>query len=239
MTVAAETVDRIAHRLLAPKNTEEMPVILCRRFFAHKLTYLQWDAGWEGLKKTVRNGRPYWEIDHNFNLRIELDGLCQIPDTPNNRKRLEKCSKPYQVSLTQDPITGIMYDAPKVFKYPAEYTRVDESILEKTIIEQIALRVMEMQRAEAAGEPTPLRAAPGPDERPQHMRNREAPELLTDEDLEGEEGIGPEEDEEPPSAPPTRRAVKTAPKPTKRKPAAKRGRPTAPDPLLAPIRERP
>ena len=237
MTVAHDTVDRIAHRLLAPKNTEEMRVILVRRFTSHPRTYLLWDAGWEGLRKTIRNGRPYWEIDHNFNLRIELDGLCQIPDTVNNRKRLEKCTKPYQVTLSLDPITGLQYDPPKVFKYPAEYSRVDESIMEQTIIEQIAARVFQMQKEEAAGEQAPLRSAPGPDERPSHMRNREAPELLDDSELDEEDDDTEQAVETPHAVAPAPRRTPPTKKPAKAK-AKRKGRPKAPDPLLSPLRER-
>lgn len=227
-TVANETIDRIANRLLAPKNAEDMPVILARRYTPHPRTYLLWDAGWEGLKKTVRAGKPYWEIDRNFNLRIELDGLCQIPNTPNNKLRLEKCSKPYVVELRQDPVTGLPYDPPRKVKYPPEYRPVEETILEQTIVEQIAEKVFAKMR-ETQGETPDLRDAPGPDHRLMSQRNIEAPELLDDEDLDDSEG---------PTTPvdvPARRRAPAAKKPGKKKPA-KRGRPRSPDPLLDPVR---
>lgn len=241
--VAEETIDRMAHRLLAPRNSEAMPVILCRRFFPHPRTYLQFDAGWEGLRKVTRAGRAAWEIDNNFQLRIEIDGLCEIPDTKNNRKRLEICSKEHVAVLDKDPITGIPYPIPQTVKYPAEYSRVDQTILEKTIIEQIAEKVFEKMKSSEEVEPE-LRAAPGPDNRPASQRGREALPVLDEDGLDDNQdrGIG-EDPDAATQTPAPRRAPKPAPKAgkaAKRKPAAKaksakRGRPQAPDPLLEPI----
>lgn len=153
MGIATDTADRIAARLFTPKGVNEMPVIMCRRTFPHPRTYIVFDGSWEGLKKVTRGGVVNWEIDLDFQLRIEIDGSCMIPDTKNNRARLERISKPQITVMDHDPLTGIKYEHPREFVSIPEYTRIDASILEQGMVEQITALVMQKMQNDATASP--------------------------------------------------------------------------------------
>jgi hypothetical protein len=160
-----ETADRIAARLFTPKGANDMPLIMCRRLFPHPRTYLMFDGSWEGLKRISRGGVTSWEIDLDFQLRIEIDGSCMIPDTKNNRIKLEKVSKPQSRMMDYDPLTGIKFaEAREFISYP-EYTRIDASIMEQGIVEQITALVMKKMADDAKGQ-ADYQIAEGRDNRP-------------------------------------------------------------------------
>ena len=165
MGIANDTVDRIAANMLAPQGAGNMPIMLCRRIFPHPRTYLMFDGGWEGLKKVSRGGVISWEIDLDFQLRIEIDGLCSIPDTKNNREKLDRVSKPQARMMDYDPITGIKHEEPKQFISLPEYVRVDKTVLERGMADQIAELVMK-KMAEAGQTLPDLKIAEGRDNRP-------------------------------------------------------------------------
>ncbi len=223
MGLSTETVDRLAEKLLAPQGGDNMPVILCRRHVPHERTYLLFDAGWEGLKKAGRGGRVSWEIDLDFQLRIEIDGLCAIPDTKNNRAKLEIVSKPIESWLDHDPITGIKYAEPKRHISLPEYTKVEQTILEKGLVDAIYQQVMEKMANQAGPQPEPVYAN-RPDNRPGRVRLTET--LPVDDGTD----LGEGEAFEVPAAARRQRPAKATKKETKPK-----GRPKGRDPLLEPI----
>lgn len=222
-----ESYDRIAQKILAPQGGDNMPVILCRRYVPHARTYLLFDAGWEGLKKAVRGGSGRWEIDLDFQLRIEVDGLCAIPDTKNNRAKLEIVSKPIVSYLTHDPITGIEYPEPVKHVSLPEYTRVEQSILEKAMVDDLYKQVMQRMADEAAekGAPEPIYAR-REDNRPGRVRMTE---VMPVDDGSNDFGTDDEEASPPAASTRMRREAKVSAK-TKAK-----GRGKARDPLLEPI----
>lgn len=106
-----------------------------------------------------------WEINLDFQLRIEIDGSCEIPDTKNNREKLERVSKPQSRMMDYDPLTGIKFAEPKEFISLPEYTRIDASIMEQSMVEQITAMVMKKMQENAMVQPD-LPIAEGRDNRP-------------------------------------------------------------------------
>jgi len=207
-----QTIERLASILHRPQGGDNMPAILCKRFVPHKRTYRLWDASWEGLKPKRKGGKILWEIHSDFNMPIEMDGLCLIPDTPNNRKRLEKISKPVTVTLDKDPVTGIAYIPPKEVTHQPLYQRADTSMMERGLIDRL-LDAMEERKSERNTEGS---APIGYDEG-QNLTGQE----------EGDEGLLDETGEP---------LVAMAPPLPVAKPKGARGRPRKPDPLLSPLR---
>lgn len=177
MGAANETADRIAARIFSPKGVNDMPVIMCRRIFPHPRTYLMFDGGWEGLKKTSRGGVVNWEIDLDFQMRIEIDGSCMIPDTKNNRAKLDFVSKPQSRMMDYDPLTGIKYDEPHEFISMPEYVRIDASILEQGMVEQITALVMKRMQTDAQGQKE-YSIAEGRDNRPGSAQYTQPMEII-------------------------------------------------------------
>lgn len=97
--ISAEEIERIFGR----KDNSGIPYILCHRNEPVELTYELQDTTWEGLEPVEKHGRIQFEVYHDFVLRIGINGKCRvqeyclIPDTKNNRMRLERISAPTKV----------------------------------------------------------------------------------------------------------------------------------------------
>ena len=90
----AELSQRIQNQLFGPKKEGDIPHILCRRNEPVEFTYDIHDTSLEGLRPVYRRGKIEHEVYHDFVLIIPPDGYCLIPDSPNNRQRLERISVP-------------------------------------------------------------------------------------------------------------------------------------------------
>lgn len=137
----------IAKALFEPQDPNLPPTILCRRNTPHRLTYALHDPTWEGLRRVTRRGKTAWELDHNFNLRIEVNGYCRIPDTANNRKRLELLSRPIVKRATQRKynFTTLKEDEIEVeIVEPPTYERVQNNLIQKELLDRLAAELRQM-----------------------------------------------------------------------------------------------
>lgn len=137
----------IAKSLFEPQDPNAPPTILCRRNTPHRLTYALHDPTWEGLKKTTRHGKTMWEIDRNFNMRIEVNGYCRIPDTKNNRARLELLSKPLVKRATQKKFNFTTLKEEEIEVEIIEkpiYERVQDNLFQKELLSKLAAELRQM-----------------------------------------------------------------------------------------------
>ena len=136
--------NQVVERLFSNKRPGDIPYILCRRPVPRKLSYKLHDSSWEGLSRVTRNGKSGFEIDRNFNLVINEDGTCLIPDTEFNRKRLALLSKPRKTMAKRRRLDfATMQEVEEDYEIiePPTYERVDENIIEKSVVDRIADQV--------------------------------------------------------------------------------------------------
>ena len=135
---------RVMDRLFAPKREGDVPYILCRRNEPIQHTYELHDYIWEGLTPVQRNGRTEFVIDHNFVLRIGIDGYCLIPDTAFNRKILDRIAIPKTMKVKHrklDPSTGDWIETEVVETEKPQYERVQENVVEDHAVDRIIEKI--------------------------------------------------------------------------------------------------
>lgn len=141
----------IAEQLTGKKGAPKYPYILCKRNEPQPFTYCIHDpGGWEGLKAVRHGKKAGWEIDRNFTLVCypdEKDGTltCFIPDTPVNRAKLERLSKP---TITKEHvkrlngITNVLEEFEVEVVIPPLYERIEKNFLESTLIDDMADKIL-------------------------------------------------------------------------------------------------
>lgn len=137
----------IAQQIFNQQDPNAMPVILCRRHVPHPMTYVLHDYTWEGLRRVVRNGKQAWEIDKNYVLTIEINGTCRIPDTQQNRTRLEMLSKPKMTTVFQrefDYATGTFTEKEAQVVEPAMYERIENTMINQQTMDSLAKQVADL-----------------------------------------------------------------------------------------------
>lgn len=147
MNESKDISERVARRLFGQRKPSDIPYILCRRNEPAQHTYELQDTTWEGLKPTFIDGRPGFQIDHNFVLRIGMDGYCMIPETKNNVARLNKISvvtkKKVKVKVKKYNFTTMQEDESEVEEtIRPQYERVEESLVEDSIVDRLAEKVL-------------------------------------------------------------------------------------------------
>lgn len=150
-------LNNIAEQFMGKKGAPKYPYILARRNEPEPLPYCIHDVGgWEGLRSVQHNRKQSWEIDRNFTLVIYEDGSCFIPDTPNNRAKLEKLSQPLIEKKEHTRRNGVTNELETIrteIVIPPAYERVDKNLFENTVIDDLAGKVMarmqEMQAQQA------------------------------------------------------------------------------------------
>lgn len=143
----------LAEQYLGKKGAPDYPYILCKRNDRIEVTYRLHDPMWEGLKPVRRNGQTTYELDPKFNLKIEPDGTCFIPDTPANRAKLERLSQPTQTvdkRVRRNGITGKDETYEVTTITPPKYEKMEKNIFTSAMVKELADAV----RAELANEGT-------------------------------------------------------------------------------------
>lgn len=135
----------LAEQYMGKKGAPNYPYILCKRNDRIEVTYRLHDPMWEGLKPVRRNGQTIYELDPKFNLKIEPDGTCFIPDTPANRAKLDRISQPVETVEKRTRINGISgqnetYEVKTIT--PPKYEKMDKSLFDNAMVEELAEKVL-------------------------------------------------------------------------------------------------
>lgn len=147
-------IQRLAEDAMGKKGAPNYPYILCKRNVPPDLTYDLHAVGeWEGLKRTLVDGRIGYEIDMNFTLVIKPDGACFIPDTPNNQLKLNRLGKKQvheELKKRHNSILGIDEEYTVRTVIPPFYERVEANLLSGALTQDLADKVMaEIARRQA------------------------------------------------------------------------------------------
>jgi hypothetical protein len=145
MSTNHDISERVAKRLFGQRKPGDIPYILCRRNEPTELTYELHDTTWEGLRPTSVSGRPGFEIDHNYVLRVGMDGYCMIPETKNNLTRLKNIgvTKKHKVKVRKMNFTTMTEEETEVEEIVRpQYERVEENLVEDNIVDRIAEKLL-------------------------------------------------------------------------------------------------
>jgi len=140
----------ITEEFFRPKSETDIPYIYAKKILPMEYTYNFYDKSWEGLRKVNRKGVITFEIDMNQAVEINgATGECKIPDTENNRKRLEKLSHARKsegthLVLQEDGVT--MKEETIIVEAPPAFKRLDENVIEKSIMDELEAKMMERFR---------------------------------------------------------------------------------------------
>ena len=132
--------------LFKPRKEGDVPYIYAKKRLPMRHTYNLFEKDWDGLRKVQKNGKVTFEIDLNHNVVINGEtGECRIPDTKNNRKRLERLCKPTKVMGTHREYQpdGTFKEIPKEIEVPPAYTRLDENLLERKTLDVMESKLLE------------------------------------------------------------------------------------------------
>lgn len=162
----------LAEQYLGKKGAPAYPYILCKRNEPVERTYRLHDPTWEGLKPVRRNNQTVFELDPKFNLKIEPDGTCFIPDTPNNRAKLERLSQPIETvekRVRRNVITGQdeTYEVRTIT--PPKYEKAEKNIFTSAMVKELADAV----RAELLNDGVEPVQEPEPEYRETNYGNRQ------------------------------------------------------------------
>ncbi len=143
----------VLQQLVGDPDDNGMPVILARRFdpqIRPDQTVNIDDPGFEGLRAVHRNGKLTWEPDHDFKLIIDgRTGHCRIPDTPRNRKRLERLEKPTTDTVKRIVLgeNGKTHETEETVTTPPTYQRIERNLAQSALVDHVAQRVLELMVA--------------------------------------------------------------------------------------------
>ena len=162
-----DAVNMIAKRMFFKPTPTDIPKILCRRNTPHPLTYPLFDKSWESMRIVMENGRPVREITHDRHVKINTNNMCEIPDTPNNRERLNRISKPRvekQVRTVHNEIKGKDETVVEEILIPPQYEILEENLLHENVYDEVAKRVARIMKGEVTEETEYREAAQIPEE---------------------------------------------------------------------------
>lgn len=160
----------VLEQLIGDPNDDGIPVILAKRLDPQiPCTCDLRDYGFEGLRQVERFGKTEWEPHGNFVLIIDGEtGNCRIPDTPQNRVRLERLSKVTTEVVKRkilDTATNEWTETDEAVTSLPTYRRMEENLAQSSLVEAVAAKVVEMM-GRAKEEPVIKRQgrkAPDPD----------------------------------------------------------------------------
>jgi hypothetical protein len=107
------------------------------------------DYGFEGLSRAERGGKTLWEPSRNFVLYIDGEtGNCRIPDTENNRKRLERLSKGGKETVKRIVLddNGQTQTKTEEIETPPTYKMMEQNLATSTLVNTVAMQVMALMR---------------------------------------------------------------------------------------------
>lgn len=135
---------------LLGETGDGMPVILAKRLDPQiPTTNTITDYGFEGLSKVSKGGKSIWEPNRNFVLYVDGEtGNCRIPNTPNNKKRLQRLSK-----IDKEKIKRIIIDdegqpitREEEIEIPPTYKMLEADLAASTLINTVAAQVMNLMK---------------------------------------------------------------------------------------------
>jgi len=132
--------------MLKPKREGDIPYIYAKRNLPMEHTYPLFDKSWECFIRTMRDGKVVLEPGFKDPVRIEaITGECKIPDTPNNRKRFETLCKTRWIKGTEIELQadGSKVEKPTDVEVPPAFTRIDENLIEKDVLDSMEARLLE------------------------------------------------------------------------------------------------
>ena len=143
----ATAEELMAKRLFSPPGPYDVEKILCRRHVPEGLTYSLADKSWEGVKIVIKQGKPVKVIDRNFVLMIEPNGLCEIPKTDLNMRRLQRLAnvKVEKETRTYENVLGEMVEEEIETKPIPMYEMLENNILQDSVIRQLAKKMQELK----------------------------------------------------------------------------------------------
>lgn len=134
----------IVKEFLSPRKEDEFPHFYARfnmggRTYSYNLRHKRM---FEGMKKTITNGKVDFVVDPNFSLVVDGEtGYCKIADTPYNRKKFDLLSTPRKRTvikheLKYDKKTGeeVPVQTETVIEEPPMFERLDRGSLEKQAV---------------------------------------------------------------------------------------------------------
>ena len=148
----------LAKQLLEKQKPSDIPGVLCRRNFPYELHGPQFDPLWEVLKRVEKGGRIVFEVDPKGCLKIEVDGTCFIHKTDNNMRKLDRIAKETvekRKVKKLDTVTNQFFYEEVVVVHRPEYERLQENLIDDSLVEKVMAKIREMNAADPAPVPAP------------------------------------------------------------------------------------